>query len=83
MRTLYIILLLTTSSLLTSCGSVKGQAYVDVNENIDFENGEDLRYRTRFKVGYKIYLGEKHNILKDKRKKKEITWKIKKLKRKL
>jgi hypothetical protein len=71
MRTLYIILLLTTSSLLTSCGSVKGQAYVDINENIDFENGEDLRYRTRFKVGYKIYLGEKHNILKDKRNKKE------------
>ena len=54
-----------------SCGSVKGQAYVDINENIDFENGEDLRYRTRFKVGYKIYLGEKHNILKDKRNKKE------------
>ena len=71
MRTLYIILLLTTSSLLTSCGSVKGQAYVDINENIDFENGEDLRYRTRFKVGYKIYLGEKHNILKDKRNKKK------------
>jgi len=71
MRTLYIILLLTTFSLLTSCGSVKGQAYVDVNENIDFENNEDLRYRTRFKVGYKIYLGEKHTLLKDKRKKKE------------
>ena len=71
MRTLYITLLLTTFSLLTSCGSVTGQAYVDVNENIDFENGKDLRYRTRFKVGYKIYLGEKHNILKDKRKKKE------------
>ena len=71
MRTLYIILLLTTSSLLMSCGSVKGQAYVDINENIDFESGEDLRYRTRFKVGYKIYLGEKHNILKDKRNKKE------------
>ena len=69
MRTLYIILLLTTSSLLMSCGSVKGQAYVDVNENIDFENNEDLRYRTRFKVGYKIYLGEKHTLLKDKRKK--------------
>ena len=83
MRTLYIILLLTTSNLLMFCGSMKGQAYVDVNENIDFENGEDLRYRTRFKVGYKIYLGEKHNILKDKRKKKEITWKRKKLKRKL
>ena len=71
MGTLYIILLLTTFSLLTSCGSVKGQAYVDVNENIDFENNEDLRYRTRFKVGYKIYLGEKHTLLKDKRKKKE------------
>ncbi len=71
MRTLYIILLLTTSSLLMSCGSLQGQAYVDVNENIDFENGEDLRYRTRFKVGYKIFLGEKHNILKDKREKKE------------
>lgn len=71
MRTLHIILLLTTFSLLISCGSVKGQAYVDVNENIDFENGEDLRYRTRFKVGYKIYLGEKHTLLKDKRKKKE------------
>ena len=54
-----------------SCGSVKGQAYVDVNENIDFENNEDLRYRTRFKVGYKIYLGEKHTLLKDKREKKE------------
>ena len=52
-----------------SCGSVKGQAYVDINENIDFENNEDLRYRTRFKVGYKIYLGEKHTLLKDKRKK--------------
>ncbi len=71
MRTLYIILMLTTFSLLMSCGSVKGQAYVDVNENIDFENGEDLRYRTRFKVGYKIYLGEKHTLIKDKRKKKE------------
>ena len=54
-----------------SCGSIKGQVYIDVNENVDFEQGEDLRYRTRFKVGYKIYIGEKHNILKDKRKKKE------------
>ena len=71
MGTLYITLMLTISSLLMSCGSVKGQAYVDVNENIDFENNEDLRYRTRFKVGYKIYLGEKHTLLKDKRKKKE------------
>lgn len=71
MRTLYITLMLTISSLLMSCGSVKGQAYVDVNENIDFENNEDLRYRTRFKVGYKIYLGEKHTLLKDKREKKE------------
>ena len=63
MRTLYIILMLT---LCYSCGSLKGQAYIDVNENVDYENGEDLRYRTRFKVGYKIYIGEKHNILKDK-----------------
>ena len=77
MRTLYIILLLTTSNLLMFCGSVKGQAYVDVNENIDFENGEDLRYRTRFKVGYKIYLGEKHTLIKDKRKKKGYNHKKK------
>ena len=69
MRTLYITLMLTISSLLMSCVSVKGQAYVDVNENIDFENNEDLRYRTRFKVGYKIYLGDKHTLIKDKRKK--------------
>lgn len=68
MRTLYIILLLI---LCYSCGSLKGQAYVDINENVDYENGEDLRYRTRFKVGYKIYLGEKHTLLKDKQKKKE------------
>ena len=47
-----------------SCGSIKGQLYVDVNENVDFEQGEDLRYRTRFKIGYKIYLGEKHTLIK-------------------
>ena len=66
MRKLYITILLI---LFYSCGSIKGQAYVDVNENVDFEQGEDLRYRTRFKVGYKIYLGDKHTLLKDKRKK--------------
>ena len=66
MRTLYITILLI---LCYSCGSIKGQAYVDVNENVDFEQGEDLRYRTRFKVGYKIYLGDKHTLLKDKREK--------------
>ena len=40
-----------------SCASIKGQAYIDVNENMDFEPNEDVRFRTRFKVGYKIYLG--------------------------
>ena len=49
-----------------SCGSIKGQVYIDVNENVDFEQGEDLRYRTRFKVGYKIYIGEKHTLIKQK-----------------
>jgi hypothetical protein len=68
MRKLIVTLMLI---LCYSCGSLKGQAYVDINENVDYENGEDLRYRTRFKVGYKIYIGEKHNILKDKRKIKE------------
>jgi hypothetical protein len=68
MRKLIVTLMLI---LCYSCGSLKGQAYVDINENVDYENGEDLRYRTRFTVGYKIYIGEKHNILKDKRKKKE------------
>ena len=52
-----------------SCASIKGQAYVDINENIDFERNEDLRYRTRFKVGYKIYIGEKHTLIKKKQKK--------------
>jgi len=47
-----------------SCGSIKGQAYIDINENVDYERNEDLRYRTRFKVGYKIYLGDKHAIKK-------------------
>ncbi|QDP66488.1 MAG: hypothetical protein GOVbin15_77 [Prokaryotic dsDNA virus sp.] len=47
-----------------SCASIKGQAYIDINENIDYERNEDLRYRTRFKVGYKIYLGDKHTIKK-------------------
>jgi hypothetical protein len=58
-----------------ACGAVKGQAYIDVNENVDFEYGEDLRYRTRFKVGYKIYLGEKHTIIRDKQKKKNNGYK--------
>jgi hypothetical protein len=61
MKQLLAILLLALSY---SCGSIKGQAYIDINENIDYERNEDLRYRTRFKIGYKIYLGEKHTIKK-------------------
>jgi len=61
MKQLLAILLLALSY---SCGSIKGQAYIDINENIDYEYNEDLRYRTRFKVGYKIYLGDKHTIKK-------------------
>jgi len=63
MRKLIVTLMLI---LCYSCGSLKGQAYVDINENVDYENGEDLRYRTRFKVGYKIYIGEKHTLIKQK-----------------
>jgi len=63
MRALYITILLI---LCYSCSSIKGQACIDVNENVDFEQGEDLRYRTRFKVGYKIYIGEKHTLIKQK-----------------
>ena len=63
MKTLFATLLLV---LCYACGSIKGQAYIDINENIDYEYNEDLRYRTRFKVGYKIYLGEKHTIKKKK-----------------
>ena len=62
MKTLTATLLL---ALCYSCASIKGQAYIDINENIDFERNEDLRYRTRFKVGYKIYLGEKHTLIKN------------------
>jgi uncharacterized membrane protein SpoIIM required for sporulation len=63
MKTLFATLLLI---LCYACGSIKGQAYIDINENIDYEYNEDLRYRTRFKIGYKIYLGEKHTIKKKK-----------------
>ena len=63
MKTLFATLLLI---LCYACGSIKGQAYIVINENIDYEYNEDLRYRTRFKIGYKIYLGEKHTIKKKK-----------------
>ena len=46
----------------SSCGST-GQLYFDVNQNTDFEAGEDVRHRQRFKLGYKINLGEKHVLL--------------------
>jgi len=54
-----------------SCASIKGQAYIDVNENMDFEPNEDVRFRTRFKVGYKIYLGEKKTLFEKKQKQNE------------
>ena len=54
-----------------SCASIKGQAYIDVNENMDFEPNEDVRFRTRFKVGYKIYLGEKKTLFEKKKKQNE------------
>ena len=56
----YVILLL--SFLTVSCGST-GQFYFDANQNTDFEAGEDIRHRQRFKVGYKVNLGEKHILL--------------------
>jgi len=61
MKQLLAILLLVLSY---SCGSIKGQAYIDLNENIDYERNEDLIDKTRFKISYKIYLGEKHTIKK-------------------
>ena len=54
-----------------SCASIKGQAYIDVNENMDFEPNEDVRFRTRFKVGYKIYIGEKKTLFEKKQKQKD------------
>ena len=54
-----------------SCASIKGQAYIDVNENMDFEPNEDVRFRTRFKVGYKIYIGEKKTLFEKKKKQNE------------
>ncbi len=57
-----------TLIIFCSCGST-GQLYVDLNENIDYENGEDMRYRTRFKFGYKINLFEKHSIMRSRHQK--------------
>jgi len=54
-----------------SCASIMGQAYIDVNENMDFEPNEDVRFRTRFKVGYKIYIGEKKTLFEKKQKQKD------------
>ena len=65
----YVILLL--SFLAVSCGST-GQLYFDANQNTDFEAGEDVRHRQRFKVGYKINLGEKHVLLRT-REQKELA----------
>ena len=56
---------------LTSCGST-GQLYFDVNQNTDFEAGEDIRHRQRFKLGYKINLGGKHVLLRT-REQKELA----------
>ena len=68
MKKIIVILLLIISY---SCASIKGQAYIDVNENMDFEPNEDVRFRTRFKVGYKIYLGEKKTLFEKKKKQNE------------
>ena len=38
---------------------------------MDFEPNEDVRFRTRFKVGYKIYLGEKKTLFEKKKKQNE------------
>ena len=65
----YVILLLTF--LTVGCGST-GQLYFDANQNTDFEAGEDVRHRQRFKVGYKINLGEKHVLLRT-REQKELA----------
>ena len=65
----YVILLLTL--LTVGCGST-GQLYFDANQNTDFEAGEDVRHRQRFKVGYKINLGEKHVLLRT-REQKELA----------
>jgi hypothetical protein len=68
MKKIIVILLLIISY---SCASIKGQAYIDVNENMDFEPNEDVRFRTRFKVGYKIYIGEKKTLFEKKKKQNE------------
>ena len=57
--------------IITSCGST-GQLYFDANQNTEFEAGEDVRHRQRFKVGYKINLGEKHVLLRT-REQKELA----------
>ncbi len=77
-----VIKLLSFCLLLASCSTIKpvGQAYIDINQNIDYEHTDYIerrggqnevlapgwRSRTRFKVGYKINLFEKHNLYKKK-----------------
>ena len=65
------LVMLTLCMLTLSCGST-GQLYFDANQNTDFEAGEDVRHRQRFKVGYKINLGEKHVLLRT-REQKELA----------